>query len=51
MKLTKLEKEMIILVNEIEDQVNIFTYYVSFKTPVGKFQQEISGVMQEKRSK
>ena len=31
MKLTKYEKETIILFNEAEDQVNVFTYNVSLK--------------------
>ena len=40
MKLTKSEKETIILFNETEDQVNIYTYNVSLKRRLANFSKK-----------
>ena len=40
MKLTKSEKETIILFNETEDQVNIYTYNVSLKRRRANFSKK-----------
>lgn len=40
MKLTKSEKETIILFNETEDQVNIYTYNVSLKHRLANFSKK-----------
>ena len=40
MKLTKYEKETIILFNEAEDQVNVFTYNVSLKRRLANFSRK-----------
>lgn len=40
MKLTKSEKETIILFNETEDQVNIYTYNASLKRRLANFSKK-----------
>ena len=40
LKLTKSEKETIILFNETEDQVNIYTYNVSLKRRLANFSKK-----------
>lgn len=40
MKLTKYEKETIILFNEAEDQVDVFTYNVSLKRRLANFSRK-----------
>ena len=40
MKLTKYEKETIILFNEAEDQVNVFAYNVSLKRRLANFSRK-----------
>ena len=49
MKLTKYEKETIILFNEAEDQVNVFTYNVSLKRRLANFSRQYPGFINKIR--
>jgi len=48
LKLTKYEKETIILFNEAEDQVNVFTYNVSLKRRLANFSMKYPGLCRRK---
>ena len=51
MRLTKFEKETIILFNESEDKASIYTYNSGLKKTFEKVQQAISTVMSSERKK
>ena len=48
LKLTKSEKETIILFNETEDQVNIYTYNVSLKRRLANFRKKYQELCRRK---
>ena len=48
MKLTKYEKETIILFNETEDQVNIYTYNVNLKRRLANFSRKYPELCRKK---
>lgn len=48
MKLTKYEKETIILFNEAEDQVDVFTYNVNLKRRLANFSRKYPELCRKK---